>query len=284
MEGHPPRASVVIPAHDEAETIGTLLGVLTAAAPGELEVVVACNGCTDDTARVAAGFGVTVVEVAEASKIAALNAGDAAATVFPRVYLDADVSVTLAALRAVVAALRRGELAAAPLPVMDTTGCGPLVRAYFALFDRLGYVRHSVLGAGFYALSAEGRRRFGAFPDVVADDGFVYSLFTAAERHNPPGAMFVVRPPRTLAALWRRQVRIAYGNVELEARGHSVAAPGPTWVGVVRARPWLAPAAVVYAAVNGSAKAAARRRLRSGLVAGWNRDETSRAAARTVTP
>lgn len=277
MAALPPRASVVIPAHDEAATIGDLLRVLTSGEPGELEVVVACNGCTDQTAEVAAGYpGVRVVEVPVASKIAALSAGDEAATAFPRVYLDADVSVSLHDLRSVVRALEGGEVAAAPLPVVDTAGCGPAVKAYFAVFTRLGYVRRHALGAGFYAVSEAGRRRFGAFPDVVADDGFVYGLFTDQERHNPPGATFVIRPPRTVAALWRRQVRIAYGNLQLAARGRSLASPAPGWSGVVRERPWLAGAAFVYLAVNGTALLRARSLLRSGAAGAWNRDETSR--------
>ena len=58
-----PTASVVIPAHDEAQVIGrTLRGVLDRTAAGRLEVVVVCNGCTDDTAEVARRFaGVRVI-------------------------------------------------------------------------------------------------------------------------------------------------------------------------------------------------------------------------------
>src|SRR5262245_58336894 len=44
-------ASVVIPAHNEARVIERgLSSLLEGARPGELEIVVVCNGCTDDTA------------------------------------------------------------------------------------------------------------------------------------------------------------------------------------------------------------------------------------------
>ncbi|MFD6176646.1 MULTISPECIES: glycosyltransferase [unclassified Isoptericola] len=280
MAGPAPRASLVIPAHDESAVLGDLLRELARADPGELETVVVCNGCTDDTARVAATFpGVTVVEVAEASKIAALRAGDATATVLPRVYLDADVGITLDALRAVVAALRAGAPSAAPVPTFDTRGCGVASRAYFAVFSRLGYARHHVLGSGVYGLSAAGRARFGTFPPVVADDGFVYSLFAEHERVNPPGATFRVRPPRTLRALYRRRVRIVVGNRQLAARGSTLRPPAPSWRQVVRAEPRLVAAGAVYAAVNAAAVLRARRLLRAGSVGGWNRDDTSRAPA-----
>src|SRR3954453_3171433 len=91
-------ASVVIPAHDEASVIGRCLRALLAGAePGELEVIVVCNGCHDDTAAVARAHApdAVVLELPAPSKPAALNAGDAEATRFPRIYLDADVEVPL---------------------------------------------------------------------------------------------------------------------------------------------------------------------------------------------
>src|ERR1700722_20184841 len=111
--------SVVIPAHNEAAVIGRALSTLMAgAAPDELEVVVVCNGCQDDTAARAkvAAPDATVLEIAVPSKIAALNAGDEVAQHFPRFYLDADIEVDIAALRATADVLRAGPVAcAAPL-------------------------------------------------------------------------------------------------------------------------------------------------------------------------
>ena len=67
--------------------------------------MVACNGCTDRTADIARDRGARVVEVAGPSKIAALDAGDAAAVGFPRFYVDADVVLTGRAVLDVAAAL-----------------------------------------------------------------------------------------------------------------------------------------------------------------------------------
>ena len=73
--------SVVIPAFNEAAVIGrTLRSVLTAIDREPGEVLVVCNGCHDETAKIAAGFGdrVRVFELEQGSKTAALNLGDEA--------------------------------------------------------------------------------------------------------------------------------------------------------------------------------------------------------------
>ena len=50
--------SVIIAAHNEAGIIADTLRALSAAAPGtDLEVIVVPNGCSDDTAEVAAAPG-----------------------------------------------------------------------------------------------------------------------------------------------------------------------------------------------------------------------------------
>lgn len=257
--------------------------VLADAEPGEFDVVVACNGCTDDTAAIARSVpGVRVVETATASKIAALNLGDESTSVLPRVYLDADITLTTHSLRLVVTALEAGALAAAPSPVIDSRACGPATRAYFSVWSRLGYVQKNIIGSGVYGLSAAGRARFDEFPDLIADDGFVYSLFAPQERINPSGATFTVRAPRTLRATLKRRVRITLGNLQLTARtGRTMQVPGPGWRDVVRAEPRLLPAAVIYVIVNAIATTQARARLRKGATYNWNRDDSTREAGQS---
>src|SRR4030095_14237372 len=87
--------------HDEATLIEGCLRDLTAGAPpGELEVIVVCNGCTDDTEARARAFGdpVRVISTETASKALALNLGDEAARGFPRFYVHADLEVDRVAI------------------------------------------------------------------------------------------------------------------------------------------------------------------------------------------
>jgi glycosyltransferase involved in cell wall biosynthesis len=271
--------SVVIPAHDEERVLPRLLAALAPAAD-RLEIIVVANGCRDATADVARAAGARVVELAEGSKIAALNAGDAAATVFPRAYVDADVEVDSATLLALAERLDNGpELAASPRLELDLTGATWPVRAYYAVWELSSFRRRGHLGSGIYALSAAGRSRFGAFPAVIGDDRFVQGLFASAERATVD-APFVVRPPRTIGALLSRGTRIAAGNRQLQRAGLAGHAPTPgrslrELLATVARRPALWAPFLVYAAVQVRTGMLAERKLVASPAV-WDRDETSR--------
>lgn len=181
-------ASVVIPAHNEESTIGrTLRSVLDGSAPGELEVIVVCNGCTDGTASVARSVtpAPTVAELAQPSKVAALNEGDRLATRFPRLYVDADIEMGIAATRAVIALLASGEaLCAAPAPDYDCSLSSRAVGRYYEIWRQLPYFNEDPMGCGVYGLSEVGRARFDTFPELIADDEFVLEQFDRTERKS----------------------------------------------------------------------------------------------------
>jgi len=214
--------SIIIPAHNESNVIGRCLRALTdGAAPGELEVIVACNGCTDDTAAAARACGEPVrgVETEQASKIAALNLGDRAARGFPRCYIDADVEVSLDAVRKVAGVIERGEaLAAAPAMRVDLSGSSWLVRAYYHVWLSRPFHADGMLGGGFYAVGQQGRARFEAFPQIIADDEFVRSLFEVHERATPADCVFTIRAPRSVFGLIKVKSRSRLGLYELRRR------------------------------------------------------------------
>ena len=273
--------SVVVPAHDEQAVIDRCLGALLAdAAPGELDVVVVCNGCSDDTAERARRHGVKVVELAEPGKIDALNAGDAAVTGFPRIYLDADAVLTTAAARSVARALERGPaLAAAPHVRLVTDGVSPLVAWHYRAWAALPVTRTGYLGSGVYAVSQEGHRRIAPFPDVIADDDYVRRSFAPHERATTEGD-YEVCPPRTVAGYVHRALRGRAGNVALAVSGIPLV-PQPTTSGARALLPMLrdprmwAPVAAFTAL---TALVRVRLALAGGSVAGWNHDLSSRVA------
>jgi glycosyltransferase involved in cell wall biosynthesis len=278
--------SVVIAAHDEQEVLGRCLDALLAPAERrDLEIVVVCNGCTDRTADVARAYGdgVRVIETPQASKTAAFNLGDTVVSGFPRFYVDADVALPLASVRRIAARLGDGDvLAASPVLDVDLHGASLAVRAYTRVWRRLPYVREGMMGVGVFALSEDGRGRFGKFPDVIADDGYVRMLFDSTERASVDDAPVRVYAPERVSDLTRIKTRSQLGRYELRQRFPDLVARERTTksyraaVWTIAARPWLWPSAMVYAAVLVHTRRRARKQIRSIGSYVWERDDSSR--------
>jgi glycosyltransferase involved in cell wall biosynthesis len=278
--------SVIIPAHNESSVIARTLKAMTGgSSPGELEVIVVCNGCSDDTGDVARRFGppVRVIETGIASKTHALNLGDEAARAFPRIYADADVVITLETIRMLAGCLGAGNvLAVAPTPNFDLSGCSWPVRACYRVRALLPSAQEGIGGSGVYALSAAGRARFHEFPALTADDGYVRIQFQPEERETLRSASSTVFPPRTIRDLISTKTRAHYGSLELASlfpglwqnRGES------NHSSLIRLfkDPRLWSELVIYCLVTAIAKRRARNRLR-GAITRWERDNTSRATA-----
>lgn len=277
-------ASVLIPAHDEERVLGATLAAVLDGLGDEVEVLVACNGCKDGTAAVARRFAprVQVLEIEAASKVAALNAAEAQAPTFPRVYLDADIPIRGADLMQVIAALERpGALAAEPHARFDLAGAAWPVRAWYAIWRGLHGREPGDVGGGLYALSATGRARFGAFPDVIADDGYVRAHFAPGEITTVDGAETLVRVPRTLGDLVRTKTRSKLGGLQLAQRfpelwGRKRAA-GRSLRRKVAALPVrLWPLVPVYLAIQAWVQRRARRQLAQREAYRWERDLSTR--------
>jgi glycosyltransferase involved in cell wall biosynthesis len=280
--------SIVIAAHNEATVVGRCLdALLVGAAPGEFDVTVVANGCTDGTAQVAAArAGVRVLELPTAGKAAALNAGDTVAIGFPRIYLDADIVIAADGVRALRDALVGSDpvsvarvLAAVPRRELDVSRSPMLVRAYFAINSRLPVFQNALFGRGVVALSEDGHARFDRFPDLVADDLFLDSLYSAAEKREVDTVSARIVTPRRTRDLLRRLVRVRRGNASMRAAlaaggGVRPAAPASWLRDVALRNTTLIPAAACYAAITVTAAVLARFPERpSGA---WGRDDSSR--------
>lgn len=298
--------SIVIPAHNEGRGIGRLLDALLADTPDSgPDIVVVCNGCTDDTASVAGARGprVRVVEIPTPSKHTALRVGDEHARGFPRLYVDADVVFGAADVRALAGALASGPglLAAAPGRDIPLSGCAWPVRAYYRVWQRLPAVREGLFGRGVIAVTEPGHARLAALPPLMADDLAASLAFAPQERRVVEAARVVVHPPRTWADLIRRRVRAATSSAELERFQASAASKTPgasersgsragaqartapsarTGTGdlraLLRAQPSLLPGVVVFVVAALAARRGSRKAIRSGDFSTWLRDESSR--------
>ena len=271
------RASIVIAAHNEEQVIArTLEALALSIRSGEFDVLVVCNGCTDRTAEIARGFtGVTVVELDIASKVAALREGDRLAGAGPRIYLDADIVLTSRAATDVAAALTMGALAARPPRSFDVHNAAWVVRRWYALRQSLPSISGTLWGAGCYALSEGGRARFAEFPDILSDDLFVHSLFSADEIVIVATDPVIITTPRRTADLLRVLRRHHRTQSEV-APAISPTGGRASQLSDIRALLRRNPLRIVDVCVYVATIAYARMLARTGNTVGWERDASSR--------
>jgi len=276
-------ASVIIPAHNEAATIGRNLRALRdGMGSDDLDVVVVCNGCTDLTADVArhADPLARVIEIPQPSKAEAVRVGNTATDVFPRVHLDADIELHGSAVRQLLDPITRDHvLATAPRREVPRDGCSRWVRWYYDVWESLPQVESGLFGRGVVVLSEQAQARVAALPPVMGDDLAMSDSFSGEERRVVAGAVAVVRPPRTVGDLVRRRVRVATGNAQagrLGVRRPASRTSVRTLLGLAVGRPGLALRMPVFVAIHIAAQVGARRALRSDDFTTWQRDESSR--------
>jgi hypothetical protein len=245
---------------------------------------VVCNGCSDGTANAARAFGhtVRVIEIEVGNKIIALNLANKAARYFPRLYLDADLELDTASARALLTAAADPDCHAAIGHMETDTAKVPwLMRQYYAVWSRHGYLRNGKFG-GAYALSEAGCAHVGVLPPVINDDEYVRRRISAVRLRVLPVCRFRAHGPRTLRDLIAVRTRIHRGNRQLRelTRASSAAGRHPDeekstrrLLAAVTPRPQLWLGLATYLTVNAIAKL--RARGRSG---GWGRDESSRQA------
>lgn len=276
-------STIILPAHNESGVIAETLESLLRQVEECDEVIVISNGCKDETETIARSFEprITVINTPIPSKVNALNLGDQCAKTYPRIYMDADIRLADGALGMIKQSLDVGHyLAVSPEPLMDLSRSSWAVKAYYDIWLALPFCQSGMIGAGVYALSEEGRKRFDHFPDVIADDGFVRALFKEHERGKVNGAKSIVRAPATLYWLMKIKVRSRMGQMQLanihpeliknEQKNYSS--------GILNAlvSPLNWPKVLVYLYVSVISRILARRRLINIAGYHWEKDISSR--------
>jgi hypothetical protein len=165
--------------------------------------------------------------------------------------------------------------------VVDLAARNFLVRSYYRVWTALPYFTEGVIGAGVYAFSEAGRKRFGDFPDIIADDEFARLQAAPHERRSSPGSSFTITPPTSLRAILHINTRVRAGMYELREKFPELLANDNTnprrSLSVIATSPRLWPHAPLYLGLQFLAKLRAHRKLRSDAARIWERDESSRA-------
>jgi hypothetical protein len=155
------------------------------------------------------------------------------------------------------------------------------VRSYYRARSEIPAVLGSLWGAGVYGLSEVGRARFGAFPDLGADDLWLDLLFAPEEVEIVDCAPVVVHVPRTTRDLLSVLRRTYKGKGEACAgasAGNRATMLTRSALGDLGRLAGRGGTATVDAAVYAAFAMAGRLTLALAPASAWERDDTSRAA------
>jgi cellulose synthase/poly-beta-1,6-N-acetylglucosamine synthase-like glycosyltransferase len=244
--GEAPTATILVAAHNEADTIAARLNNLLTLdyPPQRLSIALGLDGCDDATAeraRLYAAAGVRVVEYGERrGKPSVLNALAAGARSEILVFADARQRFEPGALRALVAPFADPEVGAVSGELLLLDGEGkPLERGLGLYWRCEKAIRRaesrvgSVVGATG-AIYAVRRRLFEAFPpDTILDDVWLPMRIARAGRRVvfEPGARAWDRPPASAGVEFTRKVRTIAGVFQLFAREPwLLGAKNPLWL------------------------------------------------------
>ena len=211
--------SIIIPAYNEEKVIGRCLtSLLQGLNLIEAEIIVVCNGCTDQTASFVQSISkdIKLLETPLASKANALNLGDERAKGFPRVYIDADVKISGVDVKKLIVGLEKNSFQIVyPSMRVELKGVPWSVKAYYKIWCYLPFVTQGAT-CGVSVLSKTGRQYFDRFPEITADDSFVRFLFSPAERGFIKNAVVTIFPPRCFFDLLKIRSRQYFGAYELK--------------------------------------------------------------------
>lgn len=262
-----PAVTVVVTVHNGAADLAAKLANLSSLdyPAGRLDIVVACDGCSDASAAIArahAGSTVTVLEFAERrGKAACLNDAVAAATGELLLMVDVRQRLETDALRRLVACLADPAVgvAAGELRFEDAaTGFAASVDAYWR-YEKAIRLAESASGSAIGVSGALYALRRGLFPVVppgtVLDDVFVpMQVLRAGYRVVlEAGAVAWDRPSQSSAQERGRKLRTLAGNFQLVSLAPWLLVPGvnPAWLRFVSHKllrllsPWLLLASAV---------------------------------------
>ncbi|GIT89247.1 glycosyltransferase [Roseobacter sp. OBYS 0001] len=210
--------AIIIPAHNEAHYIEACLNALVAQddTAGAMRVIVAANACTDATVSLARAKAnefekrdsrLEVLDLPNPGKTAALNAAEKGLEPGLRIYLDADIICDPDLIGQIRSALSPTKALYATGSQVVSTARTFVTRAYADLWQQLPFFKDGTTGAGLFALNAEGRRRWQAFPAIISDDTFVRLNFAPSERIEVPARYHwpMIEGFSNLAKVRRRQ-------------------------------------------------------------------------------
>lgn len=278
--------SIVIPAHNEQRLLSSTLAYLLAdKLLVNSELIIVCNGCIDKTPDVACQFErenktlldtqniqLSIIETDVASKTNALNLGIDIAQYETTILLDADILVSGGDLVLLASELNNRKLLAVSPKIHFVYQQSPwIVKKYFDLVKYSNYNQKHRL-SNVIALSANGIKKLGTLPEVIADDEYIRRQFKDAEYQIIDTLSFDFICPKSLSSLLQVLTRVERGNLQL-AHHNFTDKSGVKNKGFGQ-KTWLSLAIFIFAKLFSTVRAKIQFKL--GKVKQWERDESNR--------
>jgi len=221
--------SVVVPAYNESAVIEhTLSHLLSDRQLVDAEILVICNGCSDDTASLVSSFKcshidilserrliIEVVETDIASKTNAINIGIERASGESIILLDADIYVSGATLMSLRQNLvDSGKDLLSPSVSFDYQYASFWVREYYKVASTSSYNRRYRF-SNVIAMSKIGTECLGKLPNVIADDEYLRRQFKKEQASICEQLNFGFACPTNARDLLSILTRIQRGNYQL---------------------------------------------------------------------
>lgn len=220
--------TIIIPCHNEEKYLGACLQSISdqeGVPEGiNVEVIVAANGCTDQTVAVSKSYESALKEnkielvtfdIESPGKAKAIRLAEEKSKYKNYVYIDADVTIEKTLLGEVLEILSEKN----PLYVSGTltipTSQSWVTANYAKIWSALPFVKEGVPGIGLYGVNEAGRKRWGDFPQIIADDRFVRLNFANEERRKVR-SKYYWSLPEGARNLTKARIRWCEGNEELK--------------------------------------------------------------------
>ena len=226
----PPTITIIVPAYNEARWIADKIANLTCLDYPEdrLSIVIACDGCTDDTASIAckaaADLGIDhLVRVCDyetnRGKLALLNAEIAVAKSEIVALSDVSALISIDALKLTARHFADPDVGVVASSYMLAEAGSEGERAYWHFQRRLREAEARIGGAigatgGFFAIR---REAFRPLPPTTINDDFVLPMQIVERGYRAelePDIHAVELEPSSLDTDWRRRQRIGAGNFQ----------------------------------------------------------------------
>jgi len=215
------KPTIIIAAFNEANVIGRTIEQLRDSVSESFQVIVVCNGCTDNTEAILRNEypDIHCLSMETASKALAIRLAESLSPGFPRVYLDADIVLPGKQALALIDYARQRDKPGLIVPrsVIDSKASSSMVQRYYRAWYRTPHVQLLGYGAGVYVVNEAARQRFGVWPDLIADDAFIRSQFEPSEIEVVDFCDVTVMAPKSLWWLIKVKTRSKLGNLQLRA-------------------------------------------------------------------